>query len=160
GAARRRRGLDRLGVLDLDGLVDRDLEGQRRVAELLPVVGDVVEDDVLVLEDPIGDGVVLLEVEDGVVVELALLLNFLAADLFLLLAHFGRVLGPARVLPEVLREVCLAVLSHFCHVSRSSSLLYRFSLRQPLWLRDRERTTVEVPRNPQAGHRLINYFAF
>src|SRR5262245_19526309 len=63
GSAVARRGLDGLlfGALDLDRFVDGDLEGQRLVAELLPLVGDVVEDDVLVLEDAVGDDVVLLE---------------------------------------------------------------------------------------------------
>src|SRR6185503_9805237 len=55
---------------DVDRLVDRDLEAQGRMAEGLPLVGHVVEDDVLVLEDPVGDDVVLLQVKNRIVVEL------------------------------------------------------------------------------------------
>src|SRR5215210_3041065 len=111
---------------DVDGLVDRDLEAQGTVAELLPLVRHVVEDDVLIFEDAVGDDVVLLEVEDGVVVELALDLDLLAVHVLLLLADVLLLLAPVRVLPELLREVCLAVLAHlghgrsFCYVLKES----------------------------------------
>src|SRR5262249_43270968 len=98
---------------DLDRLVDRDLECQGLVTELLPLVGHRVEDDVLILEDAVGDDVVLLQIENRVVVELAVDLDLLAVDLLPLPAHIGLVLGPAAPLTELLSQICLAVVTHF-----------------------------------------------
>src|SRR5579864_1429049 len=113
---RRRRlrgGLALGGPGDLDRLVDRHLEAEGLVTEALPLVGDAVEDDVLVVVDAVGDDVALVQVEDRVVIQLALHLDLLAADLLLLPAHVGGVLGPGGELAEVPGFVGGAIVRHF-----------------------------------------------
>ena len=140
-------------------LVVRDLEGQRLVTEPLPVVRHIVEDDVLVLEDVVGDDIVLLQIEDRLVVQHAVDLDLLAVDLFLGLLDVGRVLAPAGVLPEALQLIGFTIFSHFHGVNPPAS---DFRISAGTNLQALGATRVLHTRsaiNPRGGTPLLDYRA-
>src|SRR5258706_718782 len=132
--------------------VNRDLEVKRVLAESYRFGSDIIKDRVLVNEDAIGYGEVLLQVKVLGVSQWPLPLHLFAVIIFFLLSHVLRFFTPLIKIAEFRDRVRFAVLSHLRHCFSSSKLyfadftvvrlrhqeemtLIRFQLqpREPLW---------------------------
>src|SRR5262245_6200274 len=82
-------------------------------AEVLPLWSHLVEDDVLINKNPVGNKQVLLQVEEVVVTQPSF---GLFPFRLLFLSEVMHILGPRRELAKARNRISLAISSHVSHL--------------------------------------------